>query len=99
MCLFRMTAAKERGGGGGGRLHLKTRAEDANFLAGGNRLNGSVTFDRRKSTSPVLTKFEATQANQFVDWLIELTNRGFGLSKGAFLTALEKKRAGMSKTI
>ena len=33
MCLFRMTAAE---GGGGGWLHLKTRAEDANFLAGGS---------------------------------------------------------------
>ena len=63
-----------------------------------DRLNGSVTFDHRKGTSPVLTKIEATQANKFVDWLIELAKRGFGLSKGAFLTALEKKRASMSKT-
>ena len=38
----------------------------------GRRLNGSVTFDRRKGTSPVLTNTEATQANQLVDWLIEL---------------------------
>ena len=32
MCLFRMNAAE----GGRGWLHLKTRAEDANFLAGGS---------------------------------------------------------------
>ena len=35
MCLFRMNAA-EGGGGGRGWPHLKTRAEDANFLAGGS---------------------------------------------------------------
>ena len=50
-------------------------------------LNGSVNFDRRKGPSPVLTKAEE---NQFADWLIELANRGFGLSKDGFLKAVKK---------
>ena len=52
-----------------------------------DRLNGSVNFDRRKGPSPVLTKAEE---NQFADWLIELANRGFGLSKDGFLKAVKK---------
>ena len=49
-----------------------------------DRLNGSVNFDRPKGTFIVLTKAEE---NQFADWLIELANRGFGLSKDGFLKA------------
>ena len=52
-----------------------------------DRLNGSVNFDRRKGPSPVLTK---AKENQFADWLIELANRGFGLSKDGFLKAVKK---------
>ena len=52
-----------------------------------DRLNGSVNFGCRKGPSPVLTKAEE---NQFADWLIELANRGFGLSKDGFLKAVKK---------
>lgn len=46
-----------------------------------------MNFDRRKGPSPVLTKAEE---NQFAEWLIELANRGFGLSKDGFLKAVKK---------
>ena len=52
-----------------------------------DRLNGRVIFDRRKDLLPGLTKNEE---NQMADWLIELANRGFGLSKDALLKAVEK---------
>ncbi|XP_068756525.1 uncharacterized protein [Montipora capricornis] len=52
-----------------------------------DRLNGSVNFDRRKGPSPVLTKAEE---NQIADWLIQLANRAFGLSKDGFLKAVKK---------
>ena len=46
-----------------------------------------MNFDCRKGPSSVLTKAEE---NQFADWLIELANRGFGLSRDGFLEAVKK---------
>ena len=55
------------------------------------RLNGRVTFDRRievPSPSVFLTKNE--EKKSFADWLIELANRGFGMSTDAFLNSVKK---------
>ena len=55
------------------------------------RLNGRVTFDRRievPSPSFFLTKNE--EKKSFADWLIELANRGFGMSTDAFLNSVKK---------
>ena len=55
------------------------------------RLNGRVTFDRRievPSPSFFLTKNE--EKKSFADWLIELANRGFGMSTDAFLKSVKK---------
>ena len=46
-----------------------------------------MNFDGQKGPSSVLTKAEE---NQFADWLIELANRGFGLSRDGFLKAVKK---------
>ena len=42
------------------------------------RLNGRVTFDRRKGPLPAF--FKEKKKNQFADLQIELANRGFGFS-------------------
>ena len=55
------------------------------------RLNRRVTFDRRievPSPSFFLTKNE--EKKSFADWLIELANRGFGMSTDAFLKSVKK---------
>ena len=56
------------------------------------RLNRRVTFDRRiEVPSPsffFLIKNE--EKNSFADWVIELANRGFGMSTDAFLKSVKK---------
>ena len=55
------------------------------------RLNRRVAFDRRievPSPSFFLNKNEEKQS--FADWLIELANRGFGMSTDAFLKSVKK---------
>ena len=46
------------------------------------RLNGRVTFDRQiEVPSPSFFFFNKNEEKQsFADWLIELANRGFGMS-------------------
>ena len=43
-----------------------------------DRLNGKVEYHRCKGPAPVLTKAEE---DEFTDWLINLSNRGFGPTK------------------
>ena len=57
------------------------------------RLNGRVTFDRRIEV-PSLSSFfklKNEEKQSFADWLIELANRGFGISTDAFLKISERK--------
>ena len=57
------------------------------------RLNRRVTFDRRiEFPSPsFFFKIKNEEKNSFADWIIELANRGFGMSRDAFLTWSVKK--------
>lgn len=50
-------------------------------------LSRQLNYDRQKGPPSVLTK---TEENQFADWLIGLSNRGFGLSKNAFRKSVKK---------
>ena len=52
-----------------------------------DRLNGRIEIERRCGPLPVLTSQEE---NQFADWLIELANRGFGVSKDSLFQAVKK---------
>lgn len=52
-----------------------------------DRLNGRIEIGRRCGPLPVLTSQEE---NQFADWLIELANRGFGVSKDSLFQAVKK---------
>ena len=56
------------------------------------RLNRRVTFDRRiEVPSPsFFFKTKNEEKKSFADWLIELANRGFGMSTDAFLKSVEK---------
>ena len=57
------------------------------------RLNRRVTFDRRievPSPSFLFFLIKNLEKKSFVDWLIELANLGFGMSKDASLKS-EKK--------
>ena len=55
------------------------------------KLSGRVTFDRRKGPSPGFFLMKnKNKKKQFADWLIELANRGFGLSTDAFLKSVKK---------
>ena len=56
------------------------------------RLNGRVTFDRRiEVPSPsFFFKTKNEEKKSFADWLIELANRGFGMSTDAFLKSVKK---------
>ena len=50
-----------------------------------------MTFDRRKGPSPGFFLMKnKNKKKQFADWLIELANRGFGLSTDAFLKSVKK---------
>ena len=49
------------------------------------RLNRRVTFDRSS-----FFKVENEEKTSFADWLIELANRGFGMSTDAFLKSVKK---------
>ena len=53
---------------------------------------GELTFDRLiEGPSPVFFfKQKMKEENQFTDWLIELANRGFGLSTDTFLKVLRQ---------
>ena len=51
-----------------------------------DRLSGLVENGRRRGPPPFLTNHEESQ---FVDWLIELANRGFGVSKDSLLGAVK----------
>ena len=52
-----------------------------------DRLNGRIEIERRCGPLPVLTSQEE---NQFADWLIELANRSFGVSKDSLFQAVKK---------
>ena len=56
------------------------------------RLNRRVTFDRRiEVPSPsFFFKTKNEEKKSFADWLIELANRGFGMSTDAFLKSVKK---------
>ena len=56
------------------------------------RLNRRVTFDRQiEVPSPVFfLKVKMKEKNLFADRLIELANRGFGLSMDAFLKSVKE---------
>ena len=57
------------------------------------RLNRRVTFDRRiEVPSPSFFFFliKNEEKKSFADWLIELANRGFGMSTDAFLKSVKK---------
>ena len=58
------------------------------------RLNRTVTFDRRIEVRPFPKHFffeiKNEEKNLFADWLIELANRGFGMSTYAFLKSVKK---------
>ena len=56
------------------------------------RLNRRVTFDRRIEvpSSSFFFKIKNKEKNSFADWLIELANRGFGMSTDAFLKSVKK---------
>ena len=50
------------------------------------RLNRRVIFDRRiEVPSPSFFSIKNEEEKSFADWLIELANRGFGMSTDAFL--------------
>ena len=51
-----------------------------------SRINGKVAYYRRKGPLPILTQSEETQ---IADWLIEMSNRGFGVSKSDFLQTVK----------
>lgn len=51
-----------------------------------DRLSGRVEINRRRGPPLILTKQEE---NQFTDWLIVMTNRGFGLSKESLLNTVK----------
>ena len=56
------------------------------------RLNRRVTFDRRIEV-PFPSFFfliKNEEKKSFADWLIELANRGFGMSTDAFLKSVKK---------
>ena len=57
------------------------------------RQNGRVTFDRRKGSSPFFfflnKKWPSTATKQFADWLIELANGCFSLSKDGFFKSVK----------
>ena len=52
-----------------------------------DRINGKVKLERRRGPPPVLTKVEE---NLLAEWLIELSNRGFGMSKQGFLLSVKQ---------
>ena len=55
------------------------------------RLNRRVTFDRRiEVPSPSFFLIKNEEKKSFADWLIELANRGFGMSTDAFLKSVKK---------
>ncbi|CAB3988957.1 tigger transposable element-derived 6 [Paramuricea clavata] len=49
-----------------------------------SRINGKVAYNRCKGPSPILTKSE-----EIADWLIEMSNRGFGVSKSDLLQTVK----------
>ena len=58
------------------------------------RLNRRVTFDRWiEVPSPVFFKQKMKKKNWFADGIIELANRGFGLSTDAFLKSVPRQES------
>ena len=50
------------------------------------RLQGKVEIDRRSGPPSILTKAEETR---IAEWLVEMANRGFGLSKDDLLDTVK----------
>lgn len=52
-----------------------------------DRISGKVKAERRSGPPPLLSKAEE---NLLAEWLIELSNRGFGMSKQGFLLSVKQ---------